>query len=199
MAIVILWSHVLFTSSVHYADLFLSAPFIIIYFWQDSGHRPVNQRCSWQILNSCNYLLIPLALSLNVWPTAVLRFSAEAVFSLTGYPFFCPPLCVFTHGSSLTLLTLKPHLETRNEMRSPLCSFLLVIPPFWEIHPFLPACFLLHNPPSDNYRSLFFINEVKSEHSFSFQELMRKTFLWWGGCFNRCLSVPSEVNEHQHL
>lgn len=84
---------------------------------------------------------------------------------------FYTSLYVFRHGISLSLLTFKPHLDTWNEMRSPLWSFLPVIPPFWEICPFFPACFLLHNPPSDNYRFLFFINEVKPEHSFSFQEL----------------------------
>lgn len=71
--------------------------------------------------------------------------------------------CAHTSVISLTRLTFKPHAAAmaRHEMRSWLCSSLHVIRPFWEICPFFLACFLLHNPLLDNYRSPFFTNEVK--------------------------------------
>lgn len=76
-------------------------------------------------------------------------------------------LLLFAHAHGLKPLTFKSPVDSLSETG----GFLLVILPFLRIVSQLHARSLLHSPPSDNYRYLFFINEVKLQLSLHLLEL----------------------------
>lgn len=123
---------------------------------------PGSQWC-WKQLLDHYHVFISLALVINRLNIVALLFCARA--------------------HSLKLLTFKPP-------QRPGKRFLLFVVFCLSFFPFLsrlPARSRLRGPPADNYRYLFFINEVKSQLSLPFLELRGKLFLWWLGSFNRCL------------
>lgn len=150
----------------------LDVRFIVLIFFQALSRK---QTANHKLTNSdakrlfcdvkCSYV-IPLWFSTKTC-RAQLSFAGQWGHLRTATPHLS---CARTSVISLARLTFKPRVAAmaRHEMRSWLCSFLRVIRPFWEIRPFFLACFRLHNPPLDNYRSPFFTNEVKTEHSLRF-------------------------------
>lgn len=125
-------------------------------------------------------------------------FSFHWLSSLKGWTLL--PSCS-VHVLTVSSFWHLSHAWTLHETGPALRGFLLVIlSRFWEICLLLPhARSRLRGPPADNYRYLFFINEVKSQLSLSFLELRGKLFRWWLGSFNRCLFYFKWVNICIHV
>lgn len=136
-------------------------------------------RWCWKQLLDHHHVFISLALVIKGLNIVALLFCARA--------------------HSLKLLTFKSRVDSTwngscSSWFSACHSF-----PFLRNMSRLHAHSRLRGPPADNYRYLFFINEVKSQLSLSFLELRGKLFRWWLGSFNRCLFYFKWVNICIHI
>lgn len=105
-------------------------------------------------------------------------------------------LLLCAHGHSLQLLTFQSRVDPP-ETGLPLRGFPhVILSLFLRNTSRLHVCSRLRGPPADNYRYLFFINEVKSQHSLPFFE--RETFSVMPWLLQQ-MPVSFQMDEHLHL
>lgn len=103
-------------------------------------------------------------------------------------------LLLFAHAHGLKPLTFKSRVDSLSET-SPNRWFSSCHSSLFENC--VPTSCSLPPTQSDNYRYLFFINEVKLQLSLHLLELRWNFFWWWLGSFNRCPSY--RVDKHLHF